>query len=62
MLPGKFNLDVQGLTVRATVAPDISFAVVSHVHDSAVLGVELAYRVVPGYAAVFTEGYDNLVL
>jgi hypothetical protein len=44
------------------VAPDIGLAVVSDIHDRAVLGIELAYRVVPCYAAVFAEGCDNLVL
>jgi hypothetical protein len=44
------------------MAPDISLAMVSYVHDSAVLGVKLSDRVVPGYAAVLTEGYDYLVL
>ena len=44
------------------MAPDISLAVVSHVYDSTVLGVELAYRVISSYAAVLTEGYDDLVL
>ena len=62
MFPGKFNLDVQGLTVRNAVTPDIGFAVVADTNDSAVLGVELAYRVVPGDAAVFTQSSDNLVL
>ena len=62
VFPGKFNLDVDGTTVRYPVSPDISLAVVSHVYDSAVLGVELTYRVVPGDAAVLTEGYDDLVL
>jgi hypothetical protein len=62
VFPGKFNLDIDGPTVRATVAPDISLSVVTHVNDRAVLGVELTYRVVSSYAAVLTEGYDNLVL
>ena len=44
------------------MTPDISLAVVADVHDSAVLGVELTYRVVSCYAAVLTEGYDYLVL
>lgn len=62
MFPGKFNLDIQGLTVIDPVAPDISLAMMTHVHDRAVLGVELTYRVVPSDAAVLTEGYDYLVL
>lgn len=41
---------------------DVAFAMMTHVHDRAVLGVELTYRVVPSYAAVLTEGYDYLVL
>ena len=44
------------------MAPDIGLAVVSDVYDRAVLCVELAYRVVTSYAAVLTEGYDNLIL
>jgi hypothetical protein len=58
----KFNLDIQGLTVRNPVAPDISLAVITDTDDSAVLRVELTYRMVPGYAAVFTKGSNNLVL
>ena len=41
---------------------DIGLAVVSHIHDRAVLGIELPYRVVTGNAAVLAEGYDYLVL
>lgn len=44
------------------MTPDISLAMVSYVHDRAVLGVELPYRVISRNAAVLTEGYDNLVL
>lgn len=44
------------------MAENVSFAVVSDVYDRAVLSVELPYRVVTSYAAVLTEGYDNLVL
>lgn len=62
MLTRQLDFDIQGFSIRNAVPPDISFAVVSHVYDSAVLGVELTYRVVPGDAAVLTEGYDNLVL
>ena len=62
VLARQLNFDVQSLTIRNAMTPDISFAVVSHVHDSAVLGEELTYRVVPSDAAVLTEGYDNLVL
>ena len=62
MFPGEFYFDINSPSIRLTVAPDIGLTVVSDVHDRAVLGVELAYRVVPGYAAVLTEGYDNLVL
>ena len=62
VFPGKFHFDVQSLTVRDTMTHDVTLAVMAHVHDSAVLGVELAYRVVPSDAAVLTEGYDNLVL
>lgn len=44
------------------MTPDVSFAVMTDVHDTAVLGVELSDRVVSCYAAVLTEGYDDLVL
>jgi hypothetical protein len=62
VFPGKFNLDVQGLTIGDPVTHDVAFAMLAHTDDTAVLGVELTYRVVPSYAAVLTEGYDNLVL
>ena len=62
VFPGKFNLDVQGLAVIDPVAPDISLAVITDTDNSAVLGVELTYRMVPGDAAVFTQSSDNLVL
>ena len=62
MLTRQLNFNVQRLTVTDPVAPNIGLSVVAYVHDSAVLGVELAYRVVPSDAAIFTESYDNLVL
>lgn len=44
------------------MTPNISLAVMTDVHDTAVLRVELSDRVISCYAAVLTEGYDNLVL
>lgn len=61
-LTGKFYFDIYGSAIRNTVAPDIGFAVLTDPNDSAVLGVELAYRVVYGVATVLTESRDNLVL
>lgn len=62
MFPGELHFDVQSLAVINAMTPNISLAVVSHIHDSAILGKELAYRMVSSNAAVLTEGYDNLVL
>lgn len=42
--------------------PNISLAVLPHTNDTAVLGIELTYRVIYGITAVLTEGSDNLVL
>lgn len=61
-LARKFDLDVQGLAVRNAVPPNIGLAVVADVYEGAVFRVELADRVVPGDAAVLTEGCDYLVL
>lgn len=44
------------------MAPDVSLTMVTDTDDAAVLGVELADRMVPSDAAIFTESYDNLVL
>ena len=44
------------------MTPDISLAMMTDIHESTVFRVELPDCVVPGYAAVLTEGYDNLVL
>lgn len=41
---------------------NVGFTVMTDVHDRAVLCVELPYRVVTSYAAVLTEGHDDLVL
>lgn len=62
MFARKFYFDVQSAAVGNAVAPDISLAVVSYMDDTAVLGVELTYRVVYGVAAVLTESNDNFVL
>lgn len=61
-LAGKFYFDVDGPSIRNTVTPDISLAMVTDINDTAVFREELAYRMVPSDAAVFTEGYDYLVL
>jgi hypothetical protein len=34
----------------------------SDIHETAVLGEELTYRVISRNASVFTEGYDDLIL
>ena len=44
------------------MTPDIGFAMMTDIHESTVFRVELPDSVVPGYAAVLTEGHDNLVL
>ena len=62
ILTRQLNFDIQGLTVTNTVAENISLAVMADVYDRAVLGVELAYRVVSSDAAVLTQGYDDLIL
>jgi hypothetical protein len=41
---------------------DVALAVVPDVDHTAVFREELTDRVVPGYAAVLTQGSDNLVL
>ena len=41
---------------------DIGFAVVSDVYHRTVFRIKLTYGVVPGDAAVLTEGNDDLVL
>ena len=41
---------------------DVAFAVVPHVHETAVFREKLPDRMVPSDAAVLTEGYDYLVL
>ena len=44
------------------MTPDVRFAVIADPDNGAVFRVELPYRVVPGNAAVLTEGGDDLVL
>lgn len=61
-LTRKFDFYVQGSPIRNAVAPYISLAVLADSNEAAVLGVELAYRVVHSVAAVLTEGRDDLVL
>ena len=41
---------------------NVGLAMLTHTNETAVLGVELPYRVVSSDAAVLTEGYDDLVL
>ena len=62
VFPGKFNLDVQGLTIRDPVTPDIGLAMVADTDDTAIFRIELTYRMVHRIAAVFTQSSDNLVL
>lgn len=62
LLARKFDFDVDGPSIRNTVAPNIGLAVVTDVDDTAVFREELTNGVVPRNAAVLTEGYDNLVL
>lgn len=61
-LTRQLDLDVDGPSIRNAVAPDIGLAVVTDIDDAAVFREELADSVVPSDAAVFTEGYDNLIL
>jgi hypothetical protein len=58
----KFDLDVKGSSIRDAMTPDVSFAMMTDVHDTTILGVELPYCVVTRYAAVLTEGYYDFVL
>lgn len=62
MFTGKFDFDVKCSTICNTVAPYISFAVLTDANDSAVFRVELPYRMVDGVAAIFTKSCDNFVL
>ena len=48
----KLDLDIYGATVRATMPPYIGFAMLTDIHDSAVLRKELPYRMVTSYASV----------
>lgn len=59
---GKFHLDIYSSTVRNAVAHEIGFTVLTDVNDTTILGKELPHRMVTNDAAVFTEGYDYLVL
>lgn len=62
VFPRKFDLDVQRPTVRTAMTMNVGLAMLTHTNDTAVLGIELTYRVVTSDAAVLTEGYDYLVL
>jgi hypothetical protein len=61
-LTRQLDLDIDGSSIRNTVSENVGLAVVTDIDDAAVFREELTYRVVPCYAAVLTEGYDNLVL
>jgi hypothetical protein len=54
MFARQLDLDIQGPSVRNTVAENISLAVVADVHHATVFREELTDRVVTCYAAVFT--------
>ena len=58
----KFNLDIQGATVRNAVAHNVALAVVSHVYERAVLRIELADCMVSSDETVLAESRNNLVL
>lgn len=59
---GEFYFDIQGATVTDAMPPYIGLAVLADTDDRAVLGIELPYRMVSGYAAVLTERHDDFVL
>lgn len=61
-LAWQLHFDVEGATIRDTMTPDVSFAVMTDVDDRAVLGVKLTDRMVSRNASVLTEGYDDFVL
>jgi hypothetical protein len=61
-LTRQLDLDVDGPSIRNTMAPDIGLAVVADADDAAVFREELTDRMVSSDAAVLTEGYDYLVL
>ena len=48
----QFDLKIYRLAVRNTVSENIAFSVLTDIHDSAVLRIELANRVISCYAAV----------
>jgi hypothetical protein len=58
----KFDFEVYSSTIPDTVAENVSLAMMTNVHDTAVFRVELTYRMVTSHAAVFTQSYDDLVL
>lgn len=58
----QLNFDINGSAIRNAVAHNIGLAVLTNVDDAAVLSVELSYRMIPNYAAVLTEGYEDFVL
>ena len=59
---GQFHLYVYGASIRNPVPRDVGFALVPHVHKGAVFRIKLSHRVIPGDAAMLTEGGYNLVL
>lgn len=62
MFARKFDLDVDSSSIRDTMTHDVGFAMMTDVHDAAVLRVELPDRVVTSNTAVLTESHDDLVL
>lgn len=58
----KFHFDVDSSSIRDTVAHDVGFAMMTDVHDAAVLRIELPDRVVTSDTSVLTESHDDLVL
>ena len=59
---GKFHLDIQGSTIPDAMTHDIGLAVVPDVDHTAVFCEKLTDGVVSSYAAVLTQGCDDLVL
>lgn len=62
MFTRQLHLDINSPSIRNTVPHDVALAVFPDVNDTAILGEELPYRMVPNDAAVFTESDDYLVL
>lgn len=62
MFSGELHLDIQGATVTDTMTHDVGLAVMPDVDHTAVFRKKLTNGVVTGYAAVLTEGYNDMVL